>query len=275
MFVIEQLNNAVAFLKGDSQSAPRLGLVLTSGLGAFLSQHARSIPYSKIPNFPRSTVPGHAGNLLLGEFEGIEFAALQGRVHFYEGYSMEQVVFPARVLARLGVGHLLVTNAAGAINSGFKPGDLMLLTDHINLMGVNPLIGPNEDSLGPRFPDMSVPYDRTLQDVLLRAAEAVTQRLHLGVYAALTGPAYETPAEVRMLERLGADVVGMSTVPEVLAAHHMGVKVVGLSMVSNLAAGRSGEKLDHTEVLETVRQVQPKFDQLLRQFFICFREQGL
>ena len=250
---------------------PAIGVVLGSGLGGFADAlaDATTIPFSEIPNFPFSTVAGHGGALVLGycaagddAVRRIPVAVMKGRVHSYEGYPLSDVVFPVRVLGRLGVKSLVITNAAGGVNNAFAPGDLMVIDDHINLLG-NPLLGPNEDELGPRFPDMSEAYDRPLRAAAQDACSAVGIRAHHGVYLAVTGPSYETPAEIRMARTLGADAVGMSTVPEVIAARHMGLRVVGLSCITNHAAGVSGRKLDHAEVLETGRRVAAALVQVL------------
>lgn len=247
---------------------PKLGIILGSGLGAFADtlENAVSIDYSELPDFPTSSVSGHAGRLVLGYRGKTAIVAMQGRVHFYEGYAPWQVTFPARVLCRLGIKHLTVTNAAGGINLDFKVGDLMAITDHLNLAGFNPLIGHNEDALGPRFPDMTHAYDPAALNILREASASTGVAIREGVYVALSGPSYETPAEIRMLRTLGGDAVGMSTVPEVIVASHMGVKVTGVSCVTNLAAGISKEKLSHAEVSEVANQVKDKFTRLLARF---------
>lgn len=248
--------------------SPKVGLILGSGLGAFADSLERSvvIPYSELPDFPRSSVVGHAGKLVLGFHQGMPVVTMQGRVHFYEGYEPWQVGFPARVLCRLGIKALVVTNAAGGINTNFQVGDLMAITDHLNLAGYNPLVGPNEDALGPRFPDMSHAYDPVFLDTLRAAAKTEQVAIREGVYVSLSGPSYETPAEIRMLRTLGADAVGMSTVPEVIVAAHMGVKVAGISCITNLAAGLSKQKLSHAEVSETADRVKDVFSRLLTRF---------
>ncbi len=247
---------------------PTLGLVLGSGLGAFADALTDRVvvPYAELPDFPKSSVQGHAGQLVVGNHHGVRVVAMQGRVHFYEGYAPWQVVLPVRVLCRLGVKALLVTNAAGGINTSFRAGDLMALTDHLNLTGWNPLVGPNDEQAGPRFPDMSHAYDPTLLQVLRGAAKAEGVALKEGVYAGLSGPSYETPAEIRMLRTLGADAVGMSTVGEVIAAAHLGVKVTGISCITNLAAGLSAQKLSHDEVAETANRVKDVFSRLVSRF---------
>lgn len=247
---------------------PVLGVILGSGLGGFADtlERATAIDYRELPDFPTSSVVGHAGRLVLGYRGQVPVVVMQGRVHFYEGYQPWQVAFPARVLCRLGVRHLTVTNAAGGINLAFKPGDLMAMTDHLNLAGYNPLIGPNDERLGPRFPDMSHAYDPAYLGVLKTVAAAEQVDLKQGVYASLAGPSYETPAEIRMLRTMGADAVGMSTVPEVIVAAHMGVKVTGISCITNLAAGIGQQKLSHDEVAETANKVKGTFMSLLGRF---------
>ncbi len=263
--LLAQLDAAAAHVRTRSPLRPAIGLVLGSGLGAFAEtlDEATAIPYREIPHFPTSTAVGHKGELVLGHSRGVPVAVMAGRVHFYEGYSLQQVAFPVRVLARLGVRTLVVTNAAGAVNTSYRPGELMLLADHINLMGDHPLIGPNEDALGQRFFDMSAAYDPALRALAGQAAQAAGIVAHSGVYLALTGPSYETPAEIRMLRTLGADAVGMSTVPEVLAARHMGLRVLGLSCLTNMAAGVLDQPLDHGEVLEVGERVKARLLDLL------------
>jgi len=272
---LEQLDAAVTYLRQKYYRAPEIGVILGSGLGDFGSGMKESvvIPYSEIPHFPVSSVVGHSGKLLLGSMEGLSLAVMSGRVHYYEGYRMEQVVFPARVLGRLGVKTLIVTNAAGGIHRDFKPGDLMVITDHINLMGANPLHGPNLDDLGVRFPDMSEAYGKQLRGLALRAAESVGIRLQQGVYIAVAGPSYETPAEIEMFRRCGADAVGMSTVPEVIAAGHMGMRVLGISCITNMAAGVLPQKLHHAEVLETTARVQREFVSLLERVILLLGQE--
>jgi purine-nucleoside phosphorylase len=262
---LQRLDEAAQLLRSRTPLQPAMGIILGSGLGAFADslEGAVSVPYAEIPHFPASTVVGHGGALVIGRCQGVPVAVMKGRVHFYEGYSLEQVVFPARVLGRLGIETLLVTNAAGAVNTTFAPGDLMVIEDHINLLG-NPLVGPNEDALGERFIDMSEAYDRGLRDVAEAACRASGVRTQRGVYLALTGPTFETPAEIRMFRTLGADAVGMSTVPEVIALRHMGVRVVGLSCITNMAAGVLDQKLDHHEVLETGERVKGALIEVIR-----------
>ena len=261
---VSDLDQAAAFVRARTTLAASVGVVLGSGLGAFADtlEQATSIPVAEIPHFPASTVAGHGGALVVGRCGGAAVCAMKGRVHYYEGYSLAEVVFPVRVLARLGVKTLVLTNAAGGVNTAFAPGDLMVIEDHINLLG-NPLVGPNEDGLGPRFPDLSDAYDRQLGRLAEEACAAVGIRCHRGVYLALSGPSYETPAEIRMARVLGADAVGMSTVPEVIAARHAGLRVAALSCISNLAAGVSPHKLDHAEVLATGARVAAALVQVL------------
>ena len=256
--IIRRLDEAVSKVRAASPLRPTIGLVLGSGLGAFADtlEEAVGIPYSEIPHFPTSTAEGHRGALVIGRSGGAPVAVMAGRVHFYEGYPLEQVVFPVRVLGRMGVKTLVVTNAAGAVNTAFAPGQLMVLRDHINFMGLNPLVGPNPEPLGPRFPDLSRAYDPeliALADETCRAAGLVA---HHGVYMAFPGPSYETPAEIRMARSLGADAVGMSTVPEVIAARHLGIRVLGISCLTNMAAGVLDQVLDHQEVLATGERVK-------------------
>jgi purine-nucleoside phosphorylase len=241
-------------------------LILGSGLGAFADtfQEQTVIPFSELPHFPRPRVAGHPGNLVLGVAEGVTVAALQGRVHFYEGYSLAEVTYPTRVLGCLGISQLIVTNAAGGINTSFRPGNLMVISDHINSMGANPLVGTNVDELGERFPDMSEAYDRRMRETTLRTAAQKGIPLRQGIYIALTGPSYETPAEIRMCRTLGADAVGMSTVPEVIVANQMGVRVMGISCITNMAAGILPQRLTHREVIETTERVREQFVELLR-----------
>jgi purine-nucleoside phosphorylase len=250
--LVARLDEAAGVVRARTPLRPSIGIVLGSGLGAFAEslEGASAVPFADIPHFPASTVVGHSGALVVGGSRGVPIAVLKGRVHFYEGYRLDEVVFPVRVLGRLGVTTLVVTNAAGAINPGFSPGDLMVIEDHINLLG-NPLLGPNEEGLGPRFPDMTEAYDRGLRDAAEAACRAAGARCRRGVYVSIPGPSYETPAEIRMFRTMGADAVGMSTVPEVIAARHMGMRVVGLSCLTNMAAGVTDRKLDHRDVLAT------------------------
>ena len=251
---------------GRTATRPRVAIVLGSGLGGFADElaHSTRIPYADIPEFPRSTAVGHAGTLVIGEAAGVAVAAMQGRVHLYEGYSAQQVAFPLRVFARMGVEAVVLTNAAGGINAGYRQGALVAIRDHINLQGHNPLVGSNDDRFGPRFPDMTDAYDPTLRRIAADEASRSGIELQEGIYAAMLGPSYETPAEIRFLRAIGADLVGMSTVPEVIAARHMDMAVLAISCVTNMAAGMSGGKINHDEVLETGERVGGKFLTLLR-----------
>ena len=244
---------------------PRVGMILGSGLGSFadtLSDRVK-LGFAEIPGFASSTVVGHAGNLVYGKHAGVPVLAMQGRIHYYEGHDIGRVAFPARVLVAAGCEALVLTNAAGGVDPTLTPGQIVILGDHINLMPVSPLRGENDASIGQRFPDMSEVYDKKLRALAVRAGEDVGMKLREGVYAALPGPSYETPAEVRMLRALGADLVGMSTVPEAIVAMHMGARVLGLSCVTNLAAGITSQKLSHDEVTETAARVRADFERLL------------
>jgi purine-nucleoside phosphorylase len=244
---------------------PKIAIVLGSGLGDFANdlRDSVAIPYSEIPHFPQSTAIGHAGKLVVGKLGELTIAAMQGRVHQYEGYNVKQAAFPVRVFARLGLQAVILTNAAGGINASYGQGALVLMTDHINLQGANPLTGANEERFGPRFPDLTEAYDMKFRSAALEEAARLNIKLHQGVYAALAGPSYETPAEIRYLRVIGADLVGMSTVPEVIVARHMGIRVLAISCVTNMAAGLSGETINHEEVLETGRRVRSTFLSLL------------
>jgi purine-nucleoside phosphorylase len=267
-----RLSYALAWTRGKTDLAPAAGVILGSGLAGFADRLERAavIPYDEIPYFPVSRVPGHPGRLVVGELRAgaatVAVAAMQGRVHAYEGWSAEDVAFGARVLCALGVRALLVTNAAGGVNPSFAPGDLVRIVDHLNLSGVNPLAGENDERLGPRFPDLTDAYDPRLGALLDEAARAAGVPLRTGVYACMPGPSYETPAEVRMLRALGADVVGMSTVPEVIAARHMGVPVAGISVVTNYAAGLGRRPLSHEEVAATAERVKERLASVVAGF---------
>jgi purine-nucleoside phosphorylase len=269
MALYEQLQEAAAAIRARAPGfAPKVGVILGSGLGGFADDFVEKIvvPYSELPHFPTASVPGHAGRLVLGSVGGVPAVAMQGRVHFYEGFSPSQVVFPVRALCALGVRALVVTNAAGGINPAYLPGDLMAITDHLNLSGWNALTGPNDDRVGPRFPDLTAAYSPLLRTLLLDAALRRGVPLRQGVYACVAGPSYETPAEIRMLRCLGADAVGMSTVPEVIAAAHMGVPVAAISCITNLAAGIGHKPLSHEEVAETAAHTRSVFTVLLTEF---------
>jgi purine-nucleoside phosphorylase len=259
-------DNAAKVVLAHTPLRPKIGLVLGSGLGAFadsLSEPTK-VPYSEIPSFPQSTAIGHAGRLVIGNAATVPVAAMQGRVHQYEGYSAQQVAFPIRVFARMGVKSLILTNAAGGINLGYSQGALVLIRDHINLQGTNPLVGPNDDRFGLRFPDMTHTYSREYREIAREEAARLGIMLHEGIYAALLGPSYETPAEIEHLRRIGADLVGMSTVAEVIAARHMALNVLAISCVTNMAAGILDQPLSHTEVMETGERVRSIFESLLK-----------
>jgi purine-nucleoside phosphorylase len=257
---------AAKFILAKTKLRPEIALVLGSGLGAFANEftEAVKIPYARIPHFPRSTAIGHAGQLVIGEAAGVAVAGMQGRVHLYEGYSAKEVAFPVRVFTCMGVKAIILTNAAGGIKPDFSQGRLVLIRDHINLQGVSPLAGPNDENFGPRFPDMTIAYDREFRAITLAEGDRLGLQLGEGTYAALAGPSYETPAEIQYLRSIGADLVGMSTVPEVLVARHSGIRVLGISCVTNPAAGIVGQPLDHREVLETADRIKGHFIALLR-----------
>jgi purine-nucleoside phosphorylase len=270
---------AAEYIRSKYDQPPKAAIVLGSGLGAFAEtiDDVVHIPYKQVPYFAESTVQGHAGRLVLGTVNGISVIAQQGRFHFYEGYDMEQVVFPVRTFGQLGVHNIVLTNAAGSLNTDMPPGSLMLISDHLNMIGSNPLRGANDVRFGPRFPDMTEVYDRGLQTIISDAALAIANErfdkgldeelspfLHRGVYCALSGPTYETPSEIHMYRLLGADAVGMSTVPEAIVARHQGMKVAGISCITNFGAGMTSEVIDHQEVMETGERVAEVFGELLR-----------
>jgi len=262
----QQIDRAVSVVRERVSLAPQVAIILGSGLGALAGEVRADavVPYAEIPGFPRSTVEGHAGNLLVGRLEGRAVAVMQGRAHFYEGYSLADVVFPVRVIRALGARVLLVSNAAGGINRLWSSGDLMIIADHINFMGSNPLMGPNDPDLGPRFPDMSQAYDPDLIALAERAALAEGIAIRKGVYAGVHGPSYETPAELRMLRGWGADAVGMSTVPEVIAARHMGMRVLGITAITDMATGEQIKTVTHEDVMAVAREIEPKFIRLVK-----------
>ncbi len=275
----EKAAEAAAFIRSKYAGEIKTAIVLGSGLGAFADEltDGVKIPYDQIPGFARSTVEGHAGQLVLGEIHGIAVAVQQGRFHYYEGYGMEQVMLPVRTFGVMGIKNLILTNAAGSLNSDMMPGSLMLITDHLNCLGVNPLRGANDNRFGPRFPDLSQVYDHEFQQIASEEANAIARErfekgtddelidfMNRGIYCALSGPTYETPAEIRMYRQLGADAVGMSTVPEAIAARHQGMSVLGISCITNLAAGMSDEPINHEEVMETGARVAEVFKALLR-----------
>jgi purine-nucleoside phosphorylase len=262
----ERAGIAAEFILSRTRLRPKIALVLGSGLGAFADEFsgASRIPYAEINHFPRSTAIGHAGNLVIGNVEAIPVAGMQGRVHLYEGYSVKDVAFPIRVFARMGVKAVILTNAAGGIMREFVQGKLVVIKDHINLQGANPLSGPNDERFGVRFPDMTAAYDRRFREMAVGEGNRMGIGMYEGIYAALPGPSYETPAEIRYLRAVGADLVGMSTVPEVIAARHSGIRVLGISCVTNAAAGILDQPLDHREVLETAERVKGQFIGLLK-----------
>jgi purine-nucleoside phosphorylase len=279
----EKASEAAEFIRSKFGKPVKTAVVLGSGLGAFADDlvGAVSIPYEEIPHFARSTVEGHAGKLVLGEIDGVPVAVQQGRFHYYEGYDMEQVMLPVRTFGRMGVETVVLTNAAGSLSTEMTPGSLMLISDHLNMMGVNPLRGRNDTRFGPRFPDMTHVYDHRLQQLAAEIAGEIarerfdkghdtelTDFMHRGVYCALSGPTYETPAEIRLYRLLGADAVGMSTVPEAVAARHQGMKVLGISCITNFGAGMTSEAINHAEVMETGAQVAEKFRELLRRIIL-------
>jgi len=265
MNIYKKIKEAVESIQKQTQLQPEIGLILGSGLGP-IAEHvtdATTISYSQIPHFHSPSVEGHAGKMIIGKMNQVPVVLLQGRFHLYEGHSMEDVVFPTRTICGLGIHTLVLTNAAGGVNTRFRAGDIMFIEDHLNLMGDNPLKGPNLSQLGPRFPDLSEAYHRGCLDAFKKTAEELKISFQTGTYAGLLGPTYETPAEVRMLRTLGADAVGMSTVPESIAANHLGVRVAGLSCITNLAAGLSPHKLSHQEVIDTSAQTADQMKTLI------------
>lgn len=261
------IKEATTYIQEKINETPSIGLILGSGLGVLGDkiENPVTFSYKDIPHFPESTVSGHKGQLVAGTLEGQPVIAMQGRFHYYEGYTMQQVTFPIRVMKELGIGSIIVTNAAGGINKTYKPGDLMLITDHINNMGDNPLLGPNNDELGERFPDMSRVYDKAYVQHAKKSAEKIGLSVQKGVYLGNTGPTYETPAEIKMLRVFGGDAVGMSTVPEVIVAGHAGLRVLGISCISNMAAGILDQPLTHHEVIETTEKVRENFLQFVKE----------
>ncbi len=268
--LIEKVNESYKYLAEKIPFQPKIGLILGSGLGILADEinDKIAISYDKIPNFPVSTVEGHAGRFVAGELAGKKVIAMQGRFHYYEGYSMEEVTFPVRVMKALGVDILLVTNAAGGVNESFEPGDLMIINDHINFGSDNPLIGKNYDEFGPRFPDTSNAYDRELIKIVESVANKNNINIKKGVYTFFTGPTYETPAEVRLARFIGSDAVGMSTVPEVIVACHSGIRVIGISCITNMASGILDQPLYHGEVVETAERVREKFITLVKNIIL-------
>ncbi|GGK15244.1 purine nucleoside phosphorylase [Caldalkalibacillus thermarum] len=264
---LTKIKEAAQYIKGKGAQKPEIGLILGSGLGDLAEEieEAVHIDYGDIPYFPVSTVAGHAGRLVIGRLQGRTVVAMQGRFHYYEGYSMQEVVFPVYVMKQLGVQLLVVTNACGGMNRAYQPGDLMIITDHINFTGNNPLIGPNEEELGPRFPDMSRAYTPELVQFVEETAQKLGIKVQKGVYVGISGPNYMTPAELTMLANLGGDAVGMSTVPEVIAASHTGLKVIGISCVTDMAIGSELEPLTHEQVVEVANRTKPKFISLVKE----------
>lgn len=261
------MSKSIDYIKGKIKNQPEIGIVLGSGLGDFADsiEDKIEIPYTEIPGFPVSTVKGHDGKLIFGKINSKEVCVMKGRIHYYESYDIKEVVYPIEVLAGLGIKTLILTNAAGGVNTDFEPADLMIINDHINLMGKNPLIGPNDEDLGPRFPDMTDLYNKDLIEVAEKSAKKLGIDIQEGVYMYFTGPSYETAAEVRMARILGADAVGMSTVPEAIIARHRGLKILGISTITNMSTGILDTPLDHTEVVEVGQEVAGKFKELLKE----------
>lgn len=268
MSFVDKIQETASYIRSKTNLRPRVGLILGSGLGILADeiQDATVIDFGDIPNFPVSTVEGHAGKLVLGTLEGCPVVAMQGRFHFYEGYSQKEITFPVYVMKELGCDKLVVTNACGGMNKNFQAGDLMLITDHINFTGSNPLIGVNDPKLGPRFPDMSQAYNRELISVAEKVSERNGIKVQKGVYVGISGPTYCTPSELIMLRNFGADAVGMSTVPEVIVASHAGLKVLGISCVTDMAIGEELEPLTHDQVVEVANRTRPKFITLVKGF---------
>lgn len=266
MDLLQRIKEATDYIKGKTDLTPDVGLILGSGLGTLADEIEDRVvvPYEEIPNFPVSTVSGHAGQLVIGQLEGKTVVAMQGRFHYYEGYTLQQVTFPVYVMHSLGIKALVVTNACGGLNKEFSAGDLMLITDHINTYFTNPLIGPNYNELGPRFPDMSEAYNRRYIAIANRVADELNIKIQRGVYAPITGPSYSTPAELKMLITLGGDTVGMSTVPEVIVANYLGVNVLGISCITDMAIPDNLEPLTHEQVVKIANQTRPKFIDLVK-----------
>jgi purine-nucleoside phosphorylase len=268
ILVLTKLQETVSYIRTKTSAKPKIGVILGSGLGSFVKDVDVEItlPYKDIPHFSPPTVEGHSGNLIFGKIDGLPIAIMQGRNHYYEGHSMESVVFPTRTLAMMGVETLILTNSAGGFGENMQAGDFMVIEDHINLMGTNPLMGPNIKELGPRFPDMTEAYDKRLIKIMEQVLQKQGTTYHKGIYCGVSGPTYETPAEVRYLKLIGGKAVGMSTVPESIAANHLGLRVAALSCITNLAAGISSQKLSHNEVTETAQRVEQHFSSFLREF---------
>ena len=264
--IYERAEHATRIIRARTTVEPRIAIVLGSGLGGFADdfEDAVGIPYAEIPGFVPSTAQGHAGRLVIGKIEGIPVLAMQGRLHYYEGYSLEEVTFPIRTFGLLGIKTVVLTNASGGINVELTEGALMVISDHLNLMGVNPLRGPNDERFGPRFPDMSAVYSPELQELVIDEAKAIGVEVRRGIYGGLAGPSYETPAEIHLLRNLGAAAVGMSTVPEAIVARHMGLEVLGISCITNMAAGMGDDPINHDDVMATGDRVRETFTELLR-----------
>lgn len=265
MHVTSEINSAKEYIKEITKYEPEIGIILGSGLGDLADnlEESVTIPYEDIPHFSKSEAKGHANQLVIGKLKGRTVVAMKGRYHYYEGYTLDEVTFPVRVMKALGIETLIVTNACGAVNTSFNPGELMLITDHINLVGTNPLIGKNNDELGPRFPDVSQVYNKDLRNLAKEIAEEQEIVLREGVYGWWSGPAYETPAEIRMIRTLGGDAIGMSTVPETIVAVHAGLKILGVSCLTNMACGILDQPLSHQEVVEVAGQAKGKFIRLI------------
>ena len=263
--MLKKLNETVEYIRSRVDITPEFGLVLGSGLGGLVEkiEIIEAIPYTEIPNFPVSTVKGHGSNLVFGKFAGKNVVVLQGRFHYYEGYSMQELTFPIRILKMLGISTLILSNASGGVNPDFQVGDIMIIDDHINLMQDNPLIGPNIDELGPRFPDMSAPYNEQLIDKAMKIAKENSYRCHKGVYVAVSGPCYETPAEYKYVQKIGGDAVGMSTVPEVIVARHMELPVFAVSIITDLGGNDHVEVVSHEEVLKVAKAAESKMTHLV------------
>ncbi|OQW52419.1 MAG: purine-nucleoside phosphorylase [Proteobacteria bacterium SG_bin7] len=268
--VVKKIEEAADFIRSRVRTKPKFGVILGSGLGAFANELEveAKLPFSDIPYFEKTAVEGHSGFLVVGKLGNTPIVSLQGRVHYYEGHSMETVVLPTRVMALLGIDTLMITNSAGSLDLKMRPGNVMILKDHINLMGINPLMGENLKNLGPRFPDMTEAYDKNLIQIMERELAKVNLKYFTGVYCGVSGPTYETPAEVRYLQTIGGQAVGMSTVPESIAANHLGLRVCALSCITNLAAGLSDQKLSHDEVTRTAKQVENKFITFMKSFIL-------
>lgn len=266
--MVKKIEEAADYIRSRARTKPKFGVILGSGLGGFANelQIEAKIPFADIPYFEKTNVEGHSGFLVVGKLGDVPVVSMQGRIHYYEGHSMEAVVLPTRVMALLGIDTLMITNSAGSLDLKMRPGDVMILKDHINLMGINPLMGENLKNLGPRFPDMTEAYDKTLIQMMEKELSKVSLKYFTGVYCGVSGPTYETPAEVRYLQAIGGQAVGMSTVPESIAANHLGLRVCALSCITNLAAGLSDQKLSHDEVTRTAKQVESKFIAFLKGF---------